>query len=37
MAVLTLKNRTGIIKGSNCNQISILKGPHHDLDTIAVG
>ena len=30
----SLKNHTGIIKGSNCNQIGILKGSHHDLDTI---
>ena len=34
---LGLKNHTGIIKGSNCNQVSILKGSHHDLDTITVG
>ena len=26
-----LKDHTGHIKGSNCNQISILKGPHLDL------
>ena len=26
-----------IIKGSNCNQISILKGSHQDLKTITVG
>ena len=30
------KNYNGIIKGSKCNHISILKGPHQDLDTIKV-
>ena len=33
----SLKNHTGIIKGSDCNQISILKESHHDLDAITVG
>ena len=32
----SVKNHTEIIKGSNCNQISILEGSHHDLDTITV-
>ena len=32
----SLKDHTEIIKRSNRNQISILKGSHHDLDTITV-
>ena len=33
----SLKNHTGIIKGLKRNQINILKGSHHNLDTIEVG
>ena len=29
-------DHTGIIKGSNCNQIGILTGSHPDLDIITV-
>ena len=32
----SLKNDTEFIKGSNCNQINILKGSHQNLDTITV-
>ena len=32
----SLKSHTGIIEGSNCNQISIQKGFYYDLDIITV-
>ena len=31
------ENNTGIIKGSHCTQISILKGSLQDLNTTTVG
>ena len=33
----SLKDHTGIISVLNCNQISIMKGSHQDLDTITEG
>ena len=32
----SLKNQTGIMIGSNCNQIRTLKESHQDQDTITV-
>ena len=32
-----LRDHIGIIKGLNCNNISILKGSHQGLDAILVG